>query len=100
MQSSYNLECERYGLILCFAFGSARKPGPGGYGGVEAFDGLTPLHLACEAGQDKVVQCLVENNVNINAQVITDSLPSINTVPIASLPIIFTVSLSSTSFYR
>jgi len=47
---------------------SARKPGPGGYGGVEAFDGLTPLHLACEAGQDKVVQCLVENNVNINAQ--------------------------------
>ena len=54
---------------FCCFFISARKPGPGGYGGVEAFDGLTPLHLACEAGQDKVVQCLVENSVNINAQV-------------------------------
>ena len=50
---------------------SARKPGPGGYGGVEAYDGLTPLHLACAAGQDEVVQCLVENNVKINAQVNT-----------------------------
>eukprot|EP00795_Rhopilema_esculentum_P015608 gene15608-6884_t len=47
---------------------SARKPGPGGYGGVEAYDGLTPLHLACAAGQDEVVQCLVENSVKINAQ--------------------------------
>lgn len=56
--------------VSLFLLTSARKPGPGGYGGVEAFDALTPLHLACEAGQDKVVQCLVENNVNINAQVI------------------------------
>ena len=48
---------------------SARKPGADGEGGVESWDGLTPLHLSCANSQDKIVQCLIEHNADINAQV-------------------------------
>ena len=47
---------------------SPRKPGESGGGGVEAWDGMTPLHLACAAAQDKVAQCLIENMADINSQ--------------------------------
>ena len=50
-------------------FPSPRRPGPGGDGGVEAWDGMTPLHLACAAGLDNVVQCLVEHKANVNSKV-------------------------------
>ena len=48
---------------------SPRKPGGDGGGGSEGWDGMTPLHLACAQGQDQVVQCLVEYDADINAQV-------------------------------
>lgn len=47
---------------------SPRRPGPDGDGGVEAWDGMTPLHLACETGLDNVVQALVEHKVNVNCK--------------------------------
>uniref|UniRef100_A0A6P8I0Z8 Rabankyrin-5-like n=1 Tax=Actinia tenebrosa TaxID=6105 RepID=A0A6P8I0Z8_ACTTE len=47
---------------------SPRRPGPGGDGGVEAWDGLSPLHLACAAGLDNIVQCLVEHKANVNSK--------------------------------
>lgn len=50
-------------------FFSPRRPGPDGEGGVEAWDGMTPLHLACEAGLDNVVQTLVEHKANVNSKV-------------------------------
>ena len=50
-------------------FSSPRRPGPDGEGGVEAWDGMTPLHLACEGGLDNVVQRLVEHKVNVNSKV-------------------------------
>ena len=52
-----------------FIFPSPRRPGPDGEGGVEAWDGMSPLHLACEAGLDNVVQTLVEHKVNVNSKV-------------------------------
>ena len=54
------------GVYLNF---SARKPGLDGQGGPESWDGLTPLHLSCGSGQDQIVQCLIEHNADINAQV-------------------------------
>lgn len=50
-------------------FSSPRRPGPDGEGGVEAWDGMTPLHLARDAGLDNVVQTLVEHKVNVNSKV-------------------------------
>ncbi|KAK6190601.1 hypothetical protein SNE40_002431 [Patella caerulea] len=47
---------------------SPRKEGLDGQGGDEAKDGQTPLHLACAWGQEKVVQCLMEHDVNMNVQ--------------------------------
>lgn len=47
---------------------SPRRPGPDGEGGVEAWDGMTPLHLACEAGLDNVVQSLFEHKVSVNSK--------------------------------
>ena len=35
----------------------------------EAKDGMTPLHLACTWGQEKVVNALVEHSCDINKQV-------------------------------
>ena len=68
--------CEVYMkcLLKCWTFfphrlPSPRKPGPDGGGGVEAWDGLTPLHLSCSAGLDNVVQCLVEHKANVNSKV-------------------------------
>ena len=48
---------------------SPRRPSQDGTGGVEAWDGLTPLHLACMAGLDKIVQSLVQENAQVNIQV-------------------------------
>ncbi len=48
---------------------SPRRPSTDGTGGVEAWDGLTPLHLACMAGLDKIVQFLVQENAQVNIQV-------------------------------
>ncbi|KAJ7374097.1 Ankyrin repeat and FYVE domain-containing protein 1 [Desmophyllum pertusum] len=65
---------ERDELSACFLIrsgcdiNSPRRPGPDGEGGVEAWDGMTPLHLACEAGLDVVVQTLVEHKVNVNSK--------------------------------
>ena len=53
-------------VLMCF---SPRRPSTDGTGGVEAWDGLTPLHLACIAGLDKIVQFLVQENAQVNAQV-------------------------------
>ena len=36
---------------------------------MEAWDGMTPLHLACEGGLDNVLQTLVEHKVNVNSKV-------------------------------
>ncbi|KAK2174571.1 hypothetical protein NP493_794g01007 [Ridgeia piscesae] len=47
---------------------STRRPGSSGEGEEEARDGQTALHMAATWGLDKVVQCLVEHNVNVNAQ--------------------------------
>lgn len=55
--------------IVSFIVFSPRRPGPDGEGGVEAWDGMTPLHLACEAGLDNVVQSLFEHKVNVNSKV-------------------------------
>ena len=61
----------RYSLNLLYSrlFSSPRRPGPDGEGGVEAWDGMTPLHLACEGGLDNVLQTLVEHKVNVNSKV-------------------------------
>ena len=56
-------------LPLFSVVSSPRRPGPDGEGGVEAWDGMTPLHLACEGGLDNVVQTLVEHKVNVNSKV-------------------------------
>ncbi|XP_046839530.1 rabankyrin-5-like isoform X2 [Xenia sp. Carnegie-2017] len=56
-------------LIRCKCdINSPRRPAPDGTGGVEAWDGLTPLHLACMSGLDKIVQSLVQENANVNIQ--------------------------------
>ncbi|XP_038074756.1 rabankyrin-5-like isoform X2 [Patiria miniata] len=47
---------------------SPRRPGPHGEGGMEAKDGQGPLHRACEWGQELVVQCLVEQQADVNAK--------------------------------
>lgn len=56
-------------LLYSWLFSSPRRPGPDGEGGVEAWDGMTPLHLACEGGLDNVLQTLVEHKVNVNSKV-------------------------------
>ena len=48
---------------------SPRRPGQNGEGDEEARDGMGPLHLAATWGLDKLVQCLLEFNANVNAQV-------------------------------
>ena len=47
---------------------SARKPSPDGEGDEEAYDGQTPLHLACTWGLERVVQSLLEFGANVNAK--------------------------------
>ena len=48
---------------------SPRRPGPNGEGDEEARDGMGPLHLAATWGLDKLVQCLLEFNADVNVQV-------------------------------
>ncbi|XP_046578318.1 rabankyrin-5-like [Haliotis rubra] len=47
---------------------SPRRAGPNGDGGEEARDGQSPLHLACAWGLERVVQCLMEHNADVNSQ--------------------------------
>ncbi|XP_023334642.1 rabankyrin-5 [Eurytemora carolleeae] len=60
--------------IACFLIrsgcdlNSPRRPGHGGKGGLEAFDGQGPLHLSSQWGQEKVVTCLIEHGADINKQ--------------------------------
>ena len=72
VQTSYrsclNAACYKFNPVL-FLSPSPRRPGPDGTGGVEAWDGLSPLHLACATGLDTVVQCLLEHKVNVNVKV-------------------------------
>ena len=48
---------------------SSRRLGPNGEGEEEAHDGQGPIHLSATWGLEKVVQCLLEYNVDVNAQV-------------------------------
>lgn len=60
--------------IACFLIrsgcdcNSPRKPLDNGEGDEEAFDGQTPLHIACAWAMPKVVQTLLEHHADINAQ--------------------------------
>ena len=60
--------------IACFLIRSGcdvdspRKPSPSGEGDEEAFDGQTPLHLACTWGLERVVQALLEFGADVNAK--------------------------------
>lgn len=47
---------------------SPRRPGLGGETPDESKDGMTPLHLACSWGQEKVVATLVEYKCQMNVQ--------------------------------
>ncbi|KXJ18288.1 Rabankyrin-5 [Exaiptasia diaphana] len=66
--------CDKYVETACFLIrnncdiNSPRRPGPEGDGGIEAWDGLSPLHLACTSSLDIVVQCLVEHKCNVNSK--------------------------------
>lgn len=48
---------------------AVRKPGPGGRGGEEARDLMTPLHLCCSWGLEDTVQALIEHGAKVNARV-------------------------------
>lgn len=60
--------------IACFLIrsgcdcNSPRKPLKDGEGDEEAFDGQTPLHMACNWGMEEVVRTLLEHHADINAQ--------------------------------
>lgn len=60
--------------IACFLIRSGcdvdctRKPSPDGEGDEEAYDGQTPLHLACTWGLERVVQSLLEFGANVNTK--------------------------------
>lgn len=68
--------------IACFLIRSGcdvnavRKPGPGGTGGEEASDLMTPLHLCCSWGLEDTVQTLLEHGAKVNAKV-SSSLRSV-----------------------
>lgn len=47
---------------------SPRRPGLNGETPEEARDKMTPLHLACQWGQEKIVSCLLEHGCIINPQ--------------------------------
>lgn len=47
---------------------SPRRPLENGEGDEEAFDGQTPLHIACAWNMQKVVETLLEHHADINAQ--------------------------------
>lgn len=60
--------------IACFLIRSScdvnspRRPSPSGEGDEEAFDGQTPLHLACTWGLERVVEALIEHGADLNVQ--------------------------------
>lgn len=60
--------------IACFLIrsgcdcNSPRKPLSNGEGDEEAFDGQTPLHIACAWDMEDVVKTLLEHHADINAQ--------------------------------
>ncbi|XP_047142037.1 rabankyrin-5 isoform X3 [Hydra vulgaris] len=72
---------------------SPRRPGLDGGSASEGIDGLTPLHLACASSQDKVVQCLIEHNADINMQD-ADGRAPIHIAIAAKNPIITRILLS------
>ena len=47
---------------------SPRRPGPNGETPDEAKDKMTPLHLACTWGQEKIASCLLEHGCQVNVQ--------------------------------
>lgn len=47
---------------------AVRKPGPGGAGGDEAHDLMTPLHLCCSWGLEDTTQALIEHGAKVNAK--------------------------------
>lgn len=47
---------------------SPRKPSPDGQGEEEAYDGQTPLHLACTWALENVVQTLLEFGADVNVK--------------------------------
>ena len=61
-------------FIACFLIrsgcdlNSPRKPSPDGKGEEEAYDGQTPLHMACCWGLENVVQTLLEFGADVNAE--------------------------------
>ena len=61
-------------FIACFLIrsgcdlNSPRKPSPDGKGEEEAYDGQTPLHMACCWGLENVVQTLLEFGADVNVQ--------------------------------
>lgn len=67
--------------IACFLIRSAcdcnspRKPLENGEGDEEAFDGQTPLHIACAWAMENVVQTLLEHHADINAQDVEGRTP-------------------------
>ncbi|KAK3869346.1 hypothetical protein Pcinc_025330 [Petrolisthes cinctipes] len=60
--------------IACFLVRSGcdvnatRKPGPGGSGGEEARDLMSPLHLCCSWGLQNTCQALLEHGAKVNAR--------------------------------
>ena len=48
---------------------AVRKPGPGGSGGEESKDLMTPLHLCCSWGLEDTVQALIEHGAKVNTKV-------------------------------
>lgn len=54
---------------------SPRKPSPDGRGSEEAYDGQTPLHLACGWALENVVQTLLEHGAQVNAQDLEGKTP-------------------------
>lgn len=75
LMSSVNVNCQYTDVICqCYCYSGCdmnvpRRPGPGGVGGEEAYDGQTPLHLCCTWGLQYVVVSLLEHEAHINAQV-------------------------------
>lgn len=53
---------------------AVRKPGPGGAGGDEAHDLMTPLHLCSSWGLEDTAQALVEHGAKVNAKVVTSGV--------------------------
>uniref|UniRef100_A0A0P4WJ56 FYVE-type domain-containing protein n=1 Tax=Scylla olivacea TaxID=85551 RepID=A0A0P4WJ56_SCYOL len=63
--------CEEIAVFLIRSgcdVNAVRRPGPGGLGGEEAKDLMTPLHLCCSWGLEDTVQALIEHGAKVNAK--------------------------------